>query len=526
MFDRLLRHQLLTAPRRRRPAPLAASLLGLRPPRGLHPDPAGLRHRLRRSCRSSRGSRSSATRRWSTRRLAIAFLAFGVWAHHMFTTGLGPDRRHRSSPSRTMLIAIPTGVKIFNWIGTMWGGSVKLHDADALRGRLRLDVHHRRLSAASCTPRRRSTLQHNDSYFVVAHFHYVLFGGTIFGLFAGDLLLVPEVHRPDDGREAGQVALLADLHRLQRDLLPDALPRRRRHAAPHLHLPGPAPAGTSGTWSRRSARSCSAPRSGSSSCNVFYAPAARRAGRQRSVGRRDAGVGDPLAAAGLQLRQSADDHRARRLWVEKRAHEAAEKLGCQYGRRSPFARSRNPEGPYAEHLLLAHGGRRRWSDDLQRLPDALLPRLRADDHRPWHHRADRSAIFGWSYEPAGYETIRGRCGSWAVQSAGPLPTAYCSLPTRARGERGDSDSPVTARCSNRPTATVRGHGDDHGHEEHHASMGVNSRQAADVDVPGVGLYALRLADRDVPRLRGITGSGRARTRSSTSRTPPSAPSCC
>ncbi len=53
---------------------------------------------------------------------AIAFLGFGVWVHHMFTTGLGPTANAIFAGS-TMLIAIPTGVKIFNWVGTMWGGS-------------------------------------------------------------------------------------------------------------------------------------------------------------------------------------------------------------------------------------------------------------------------------------------------------------------------------------------------------------------------------------------------------------------
>ena len=67
--------------------------------------------------------------------IAIGFLGWGVWAHHMFATGLGPVAISAFGLS-TMLIAIPTGVKIFNWLGTVWGGAVRLDDADAVRARL------------------------------------------------------------------------------------------------------------------------------------------------------------------------------------------------------------------------------------------------------------------------------------------------------------------------------------------------------------------------------------------------------
>ncbi|HEY5940387.1 MAG TPA: cbb3-type cytochrome c oxidase subunit I, partial [Gemmatimonadales bacterium] len=114
---------------------------------------------------------------------AIAFLGFGVWAHHMFTVGLGPTANAIFSGA-TMLIAIPTGVKIFNWIGTMWGGSLQFRTpmlfaigfiAMFIMGGLSGVMH-------SSPP---ADLQQTDTYFVVAHFHYVLFGGSIFGLTAG-----------------------------------------------------------------------------------------------------------------------------------------------------------------------------------------------------------------------------------------------------------------------------------------------------------------------------------------------------
>jgi cytochrome c oxidase subunit 1 len=113
----------------------------------------------------------------------IAFLGFGVWSHHMFSTGMGPLADTFFS-LMTMLIAIPTGVKIFNWIGTMWGGSLQYRTpmlfaigfiAMFIIGGLSGVMH-------SSPP---ADLQQTDTYFIVAHFHYVLFGGSIFGLTAG-----------------------------------------------------------------------------------------------------------------------------------------------------------------------------------------------------------------------------------------------------------------------------------------------------------------------------------------------------
>ena len=113
----------------------------------------------------------------------IAFLGFGVWSHHMFATGMGPLADSFFSLA-TMLIAIPTGVKIFNWIGTLWGGSLQYKTpmyfalgfiAMFIMGGLSGVMH-------AVAP---ADLQQTDSYFVVAHFHYVLFGGSIFSLTAG-----------------------------------------------------------------------------------------------------------------------------------------------------------------------------------------------------------------------------------------------------------------------------------------------------------------------------------------------------
>ncbi len=123
--------------------------------------------------------------------ILIAFLGFGVWAHHMFAVGLGPIGNTVFSAT-TMLIAIPTGVKIFNWIATLWGGSIRLRTplyfalgfvSMFIIGGLSGVMH-------SSPP---TDLQQTDTYFVVAHIHYVLFGGVIFGLFSGIYYWFPKI---------------------------------------------------------------------------------------------------------------------------------------------------------------------------------------------------------------------------------------------------------------------------------------------------------------------------------------------
>lgn len=114
--------------------------------------------------------------------MLIAFLGFMVWAHHMFTVGLGPVANAIFAVG-TMAIAVPTGIKIFNWLATMWGGQVTINTA--------------MLWAIGFIPSftiggmtgvmlgsNVADYQYHDTYFVVAHFHYVIVGGTVFGIFA------------------------------------------------------------------------------------------------------------------------------------------------------------------------------------------------------------------------------------------------------------------------------------------------------------------------------------------------------
>ncbi len=113
----------------------------------------------------------------------IGFLAFMVWVHHMFTTGLGPVASALFGVA-TMLIAVPTGIKIFNWIFTMWGGQIRFTTANLFAiAFIPTFVMGGVTGVMLAVPP--ADFQFHDSYFVVAHFHYVIVGGLIFGLFAG-----------------------------------------------------------------------------------------------------------------------------------------------------------------------------------------------------------------------------------------------------------------------------------------------------------------------------------------------------
>jgi cytochrome c oxidase subunit 1 len=122
---------------------------------------------------------------------SIGFLGFTVWAHHMFATGLSPVADAAFAAS-SMLIAVPTGVKIFNWLATLWKGSIRITTALLFAGGFIGQFTIGGLSGVQL-----ATVpvdwQVTDTYFVVAHLHYVLFAGAILALWAGTYYWFPKI---------------------------------------------------------------------------------------------------------------------------------------------------------------------------------------------------------------------------------------------------------------------------------------------------------------------------------------------
>jgi len=108
--------------------------------------------------------------------IAIGFLGWGVWAHHMFTSGMGPWSVAAFSVG-SMTIAVPTGVKIFNWMATMWRGKLRFTTSMLFSVGMVTMFTIGGLSGVSHAVAPADTQQH-DTYYIVAHFHYVLFGGA------------------------------------------------------------------------------------------------------------------------------------------------------------------------------------------------------------------------------------------------------------------------------------------------------------------------------------------------------------
>jgi len=121
----------------------------------------------------------------------IGLISWGVWAHHMFTTGLGPIADAFFTIT-TMIIAIPTGVKIFNWLATMWGGQLRFTTSMLFSVGMIAAFTLGGISGVMHATSPHDWQQHN-TYFVIAHFHYVLVGGTVLGVFSGTYYWFPKI---------------------------------------------------------------------------------------------------------------------------------------------------------------------------------------------------------------------------------------------------------------------------------------------------------------------------------------------
>ncbi len=212
---------------------------------------------------------------------AIGIVACSVWAHHMFTAGM-PVAGQLFFMYASLLVAVPTGVKVFNWVATMWEGSLTFETPMLFAvGFLFVFVVGGITGVILAVAPVDVQLQ--DTYYVVAHFHYVMVAGSLFGLFAAALLAFDDL--------------------LQPHVLRHALSRARGNAAPHSGLP----AAVRGFQHDRQHRRV---RLRIDSVAVFVHgdevhPRGRK-GLRKGLGRRDrAGVDAAVAAAAPYLRGAA-----------------------------------------------------------------------------------------------------------------------------------------------------------------------------------------------------------------------------
>jgi cytochrome c oxidase subunit 1 len=231
--------------------------------------------------------------------VAIGFYSMLVWAHHMFSVGL-PNYLNVFFMLSSMTIAVPTGVKIFNWIATTWRGNL-IFDTPLLFtlgfvGLFTIGGLSGIFLAAFPVD-----WQVTDTYYVVAHMHYVLFGGTAFAVFGGLYYWWPKAVRPQARRGTREAELLVDVHRLQPDVLPTAHAWPDGYAAAQLHvLPARTVLGVQPDVDDR-VGDPRGRRAGVHRQRGAYDPR-RRASRKRPLARGHARVVHNLASPGTQLR--------------------------------------------------------------------------------------------------------------------------------------------------------------------------------------------------------------------------------
>ena len=162
--------------------------------------------------------------------VAIGVVGFVVWAHHMFVSGIDVDTRAYFMAA-TLVIAVPTGIKIFSWIATMWGGSIDFEDADAVGDRLHLRVHHRRRhrrGAGQCRHRRgRCTTPTTWSRISITCCRWA----RCSAIFAGFYYWIGKMSGHQYPEFWGKVHFWMTFVGVNLTFFPHALPRPGRHAA-------------------------------------------------------------------------------------------------------------------------------------------------------------------------------------------------------------------------------------------------------------------------------------------------------
>ncbi len=369
--------------------------------------------------------------------IMIGFFGFGVWSHHMFSVGMGPVADAAFSIS-TMLIAVPTGVKILNWIGTLWGGTIRFRTPLYFSlGFIAMFTMGGLSGVMHASPP--VDLQQTDTYFVVAHFHYVLFGGSIFGLFSGIYYWWPKITGKLLDERLGLWHFWIMMLGFNMTFFPQhylgliGMPRRIYTYAPDLGWNFWNLISTIGAFLIAVSLLFFI-------ANVITHHAGRRGGRQRPLGRPDAGVVDPLPASGLQLRAPAPGAGPRRLLAPEVRRRARRRAAAQ-GR--PGDRGGDRGDPHAAHLLLAAPARPRARGDGVRAHDQHGP---GRDRRGAHAGPDVQVRDGAA--PAPHRARALGESSWPItppRTPFTTPTSATPGSTIARWGCGRSSAPIA--CS-------------------------------------------------------------------------------
>ena len=358
-----------------------------------------------RCCRCSAANRCSATSSSSSPARPSASSA-GACGPTTCSPAASARSASRCSRCRTMLIAIPTGVKIVNWTLTMWGG--KLHFTTAMLFAIGLIVEFTIGGLSGVTHAvSPSDTQQTDTYYIVAHFHYVLFGGAVFGLFAGFYYWWPKVFGKMLSETLGKwnfwlmvigmnltfgpmhiLGLQGQPRRMV--VYPDKLTRRRASST-----------SASGTWSPPSARSSWPSASSCSSSTCVTPRARRREGTARSVGRPQPRVDDRRAR-----RRSTTSTPSRTCTRSTSSSTASTKRSTPTPGRAGEGRarprsctpSRRPTPTSTSTCRRRRTGRSCWPSPCRSSPTASSSRTWLIRRR-WRDPA-AGRVYGWALEPS------------------------------------------------------------------------------------------------------------------------------